>query len=57
MKTSREEALLALALEQPAGKCASFLGVVCAGAAGLLQRLEALLAAHEEPDDALADCP
>jgi hypothetical protein len=54
MNTTREEALFALALEKPAEKRAAFLDVMCEGDAGLRQRLEALLAAHEQPDAALA---
>jgi len=54
MNPNREEALFALALEKPADKRAAFLDAICEGDATLRQRLEALLAAHEQPDAALA---
>jgi eukaryotic-like serine/threonine-protein kinase len=47
----REEVLFALALEKPAAERAAFLHAVCGGDAALRQRLEALLAAHDEPDE------
>jgi hypothetical protein len=47
----REEVLFALALEKPAAERAAFLDAVCGGDAALRQRLEALLAAHDEPDE------
>ncbi|MFN0054925.1 MAG: serine/threonine-protein kinase [Planctomycetales bacterium] len=50
MNPSREEALFALALEKPAEKRAAFLDAECEGDPALRQRLEALLAAHEEPE-------
>jgi len=50
MNSSPEEALVALALAKPADKRAAFLGAVCEGDAALRRRLEALLAAHEQPD-------
>src|SRR5215204_3188737 len=51
MNTSREEALFALALGKPAEKRSGFLDVMCEGDAPLRERLDALLAAHEQPDD------
>src|ERR1017187_886553 len=51
---NREEALFALALEKPADKRAAFLDAVCEGDTALRQRLEALLAAHEQPETLLA---
>ena len=54
MNPTREEALFMLALEKPAEKRAIFLDAVCDGDATLRQRLEALLAAHGQPDAALA---
>ena len=50
MNPSREEALVALALMKPAAKRAAFLERECGGDAGLRQRIEELLAAHEKPD-------
>ena len=47
----REEVLFALALEKPAAERAAFLDAVCGGDAALRRRLEALLAAHDEPDE------
>jgi len=49
MNSSPEEALFALALAKPVEKRAAFLDVMCEGDAALRQRLEALLAAHEQP--------
>ena len=51
MNLNREEALFALALEKPASERATFLMVVCGNDESLRQRLEALLAAHDQPDD------
>ena len=51
MNQNREEVLFALALEKPAAKRAAFLEVMCEGNDALRQRLEALLAAHEQPDE------
>ena len=51
MNPNREEALFALALEKPAEKRAAFLDAMCDGDPALRQRLEALLAAHEQPDN------
>src|SRR5262245_54365538 len=45
----REEALFALALEKPVEKRAVFLDAVCEGDFALRARLEALLAAHDQP--------
>ena len=39
-----------MALEKPAEKRAAFLDAECEGDPALRQRLEALLAAHEEPE-------
>ena len=47
MNSSREETLLALALEKPAEKRPAFLDAMCEGNLVLRARLEALLAAHE----------
>ena len=55
MNPTREAALFALALEKPAEKRAAFLDAMCEGDAALHQRLEALLAAHEAPDELLAE--
>jgi serine/threonine protein kinase len=49
----REEALFVLALEKPADKRPAFLDAMCEGNPALRQRLEALLAAHNEPDELL----
>ena len=54
MNPTREEVLLALALKQPANDRAVFLDAACHGDLALRQRLEALLAAHEQPDASLA---
>jgi len=50
MNPSREEGLFALALEKPAEQRAAFLDAECEGDPDLRQRLEALLAVHEEPE-------
>jgi WD40 repeat protein/tRNA A-37 threonylcarbamoyl transferase component Bud32 len=50
---NREEALFTLALEKPVEKRADFLDGACHGDPALRQRLEALLAAHEAPDESL----
>src|SRR6266478_5643477 len=55
MSPNREEALFALALEKSAGKRAGFLDAMCEGDVALRQRLEALLAAHEQPEGVLAE--
>ncbi len=54
MNPNREEALFVLALEKPADKRAAFLEAMCEGDAVLRQRLDALLAAHEQPEALLA---
>ena len=51
----REAALFALALEKPVAERAAFLQAVCGTDSGLRQRLEALLAAHDQPDELLGD--
>jgi len=50
---NREEVLFALALEKPADKRPAFLHAMCDGDPALRQRLEALLAAHDEPNPLL----
>src|ERR1044071_4977151 len=50
---SREEVLFARALEQPVEKWPALLDAMCEGNPALRQRLEALLAAHEEHDNLL----
>jgi hypothetical protein len=47
----REEALFAAALGKPAAERAVFLDGACYGDPALRQRLEALLVAHDEPDE------
>ena len=54
MPPSNEEALFALALSKPAAERAAWLDRECGGDSALRQRLEALLAAHEQPDTLLA---
>ena len=54
MNPNREELLFQLALSKPAGKRAAWLDAECDGDAAMRQRLDALLAAHEEPDELLA---
>jgi eukaryotic-like serine/threonine-protein kinase len=54
MNSNREEVLLALALEKPAAKRPAFLDAMCESDPALRQRLEALLAAHEQPETLLA---
>jgi WD40 repeat protein len=49
--------LIALALEKPADLRPAFLDAVCAGDPALRQRLEALLAANDEPDELLPQDP
>ena len=51
---SREEALFQLALEKTAEKRPAFLDAMCDGDLALRARLEALLAAHEQPETLLA---
>ncbi|HEY1662463.1 MAG TPA: serine/threonine-protein kinase [Verrucomicrobiae bacterium] len=48
---NREEVLFALALAKPVDKRAAFLDVICECDTVLRERLEALLAAHEAPDE------
>ena len=54
MNSSPEEALFALALAKPVEKRAAFLDAMCEGDLALRQRLEALLAAHDQPETVLA---
>src|SRR6185503_687705 len=51
----REAALFALALEKPVAERAAFLQAVCGADGALRQRLETLLAAHDQPDELLGD--
>ena len=51
MDAAQEDALFKLALTRPAAERATFLLAVCGADAGLRQRLEALLTAHEQPTD------
>jgi eukaryotic-like serine/threonine-protein kinase len=51
---NREEVLFALALEKSAEKRAAFLDAMCDGNPALRQRLDALRAAHEQPETLLA---
>ncbi len=51
MNSNREEAIFALALTKPAAERAAFLNRECGDDPALRQRLEALLAAHDEPDN------
>jgi hypothetical protein len=53
MNSNCEEALFALALEKSADKRPAFLDAMCEGDVTLRQRLEALLAAHAQPDGVL----
>ena len=54
MNPNREEALFELALEKPVGERAAFRKAICGADEKLRLRLEALLAAHEQPDTLLA---
>jgi eukaryotic-like serine/threonine-protein kinase len=54
MNSSPEEALFALALAKPVEKRRAFLDAMCDGDAALRGRLDALLAAHEQPETLLA---
>ena len=54
MSPNREEALFELALSKPAAKRAAWLDAECEGDAALRARLEALLAAHDQPETLLA---
>ena len=49
MNPTREAALFRLELENPAEKRSAFLDVMCKGDPAFCQRLEALLAAPEQP--------
>ena len=51
----REAALFAMAIEVPLGDRPAFLEVVCGKDGALRERLEALLAANDEPDPLLSD--
>jgi hypothetical protein len=51
MNPNHEELIFGLALTKPAAERAAFLDRECAGDAALRQRLEALLAAHDAPDE------
>ena len=53
MNPNREELLFQLALTKPADERAEFLDRECRGDAALRARLDALLAAHEQPDTLL----
>jgi WD40 repeat protein/serine/threonine protein kinase len=55
MNPNREEALFALALEKPVDKRGAFLDAICEGDPSLRQRLDALLAAHEQTAGVLAE--
>jgi len=57
MNSSREEALFALAVEKPAAERAAFLDRECAGDAGLRQRVEVLLKAHDQTSGVLEEPP
>ena len=54
MNNDREEALFALALSKPTAKRAAWLDAECEGDMALRARLDALLAAHEAPDESLS---
>jgi WD40 repeat protein/serine/threonine protein kinase len=54
MNPNREELLFQLALSKPAAKRAAWLDAECDGDAALRGRLDALLAAHEQPNPPLA---
>ena len=56
MNSNREELLFGLALLKPALERAAFLDRECADDAALRQRLEALLAVHDQPDPLLTGC-
>jgi len=51
----REAALFALAMEKPVAERAAFLQAVCGADGPLRQRLDALLVAHDQPDELLGD--
>ena len=48
---NREEMLFAMLLEKPVDQHPAFLDVICAADPALRHRLEALLAAHDAPDE------
>ena len=54
MNPTREELLFGLALTKPTAERAAFLDRECGGDSALRRRVEALLAAHEQPDTLLA---
>lgn len=54
MNSTREAALFALALSKPATKRTAWLDAECDSDAALRARLEALLAAHNQPETLLA---
>jgi eukaryotic-like serine/threonine-protein kinase len=54
-RQEREAALFALAAEKPSAERAAFLQAICGKDGVLRQRLEALLAAHEQPADLLPE--
>jgi hypothetical protein len=54
MNSNREELLFQLALTKPAAERAAWLDRECGVDSTLLQRLEVLLAAHEQPQTLLA---
>ena len=51
MNPNREELLFQLALSKPVVKRAAWLDAECEGDPALRHRLDALLAAHDEPDE------
>ena len=53
----REEALFTAALNNPLAERPAFLDGACHGDPALRQRLEALLAAHDAPDELLSTLP
>ena len=55
LSPEREAALFAMALEKPVAERSAFLQVVCGSDGVLRQRLETLLAAHDQPDEALGE--
>jgi len=57
MNPSREELLFQLALTKPVAERATWLDRECGDDKALRARLAVLLAAHEQPDSALADPP
>src|SRR5882672_2857973 len=51
--SQREEALFAAAIARPEAERAAFLDGACLGNSALRQRLDALIAAHEQPEKSL----